>query len=292
MKIQKRTGFRTSVSIAVFFLFALGLSSASAADFVDTLTGHFQKKIPLARVDTGMTMDQAMKVQQRFVANLIKEYGEPVGYKAGLTNPVVQKMLGVSEPVRGTILAKMILKSGAEVSAAFGSVPMVEGDLCVRVSGDAINQAKTPEDVLKYLDAVIPAMELADLVFAREVKLTGPIIAAINVGPRYFVLGDAIPLSATKEWQERLGNFTMNLNDQTGAMLAEGKAGALLGHPLKVVLWIRDSLAAEGKALKKGDILSLGSVTKMVPPKAGTVIKGRYTGLSPEGPVEISVSLK
>jgi len=194
--------------------------------------------------------------------------------------------------VRGTLLSKMMLKSGAELPAAFGAVSMIEGDLCVRVGSNDINQAKTAEEALKSLDAVIPAIEAADMVFAKGVKFTGPAIAAINVGARYFIMGNPIQLSPTRDWQERLENFSMTLKDETGADLAEGKGRAILGHPLNVVLWIKDSLVAERKVLKKGDILSLGSVTKMIPAKAGSTIKGSYMGLSPEGPVEISVSFK
>ena len=62
----------------------------------------------------------------------------------------------------------------------------------------------------------------------------------------------------------------------------------LLGHPLNVVLWLKDSLAAEGKRLKKGDLLSLGTITKLMPVRPGTTVKARYLDLDPAGPVEIS----
>lgn len=292
MKKQNLTGCRASVFLSVLLVLGLSFSGAYGADFADTLSEHYLKKTPVAEVDPQLTMEQAMKVQEKYVANLSKEYGEPVGYKAGLTNPVGQKMFGVTQPLRGTLLAKMMLKSGAEVAATFGVVPMMEGDLCVRVSSEAINQAKTTEEVLKSLDAVMPAIELVDLTFAKGVKITGPALAAANVPCRYFVLGDPIPLAATEEWQERFKNFSMSLKDETGAGLADGRGSALLGDPLRVVLWIKDSLAAEGKTLRKGDILSLGSITKMIPPKAGSTVKGRYIGLSPEGPVEVAVTFK
>jgi len=292
MKKKDVTRYWVYSFVVVVFSFVLGFSYVSAADFADILTEHFQKKSPVAEVDPQMTLEQAIKIQQKYVANLAKEQGELVGYKAGLTNPNVQKVFGVTHPVRGTLLTKMMLKSDAEMPAAFGAVPMIEGDLCVRVGSTDINQAKTIEEALKSLDAVIPAIELPDMVFAKGVKFTGPAIAAINVGARYFIMGDPIPLSATDEWKERLQNFSMSLKDETGAGLADGRGSAILGHPLNVVLWIKDSLAAEGKKLKKGEILSLGSVTKMIPPKAGSTIKGRYIGLSPEGPVEITVTFK
>jgi 2-keto-4-pentenoate hydratase len=283
--------FLSIISVLVF-AFALGFTNIQAADFATQLAEQFLKKIPVTEVDANMTMEQAVKVQEEFVSILTKEFGKPVGYKAGLTNPNVQKVFGVSQPVRGTLLKKMMLKSGTTIPANFGSISMSEGDLIVRVKDDAINQAKTPEETLKHLDAVIPFIELPDLVCDKSVKFNGAILVAINVGARYGVMGKPIPLKTTPEWIERLKNFTLQVFDEKGALVAEGKGTALLGDPLNVVLWIKDSLAAEGKKLKKGDLLSLGSLTKMMPSKPGATVKAVYTGLDPKGPVEISVTFE
>jgi len=290
MKNFKSMKFFLSIISVLVFAFALGFTNIQAADFATQLAEQFLKKIPVTEVDANMTMEQAVKVQEEFVSILTKEFGKPVGYKAGLTNPNVQKVFGVSQPVRGTLLKKMMLKSGTTIPANFGSISMSEGDLIVRVKDDAINQAKTPEETLKHLDAVIPFIELPDLVCDKSVKFNGPILVAINVGARYGVMGKPIPLKARPEWIERLKNFTLQVFDEKGALVAEGKGTALLGDPLNVVLWIKDSLAAEGKKLKKGDLLSLGSLTKMMPSKPGATVKAVYTGLDPKGPVEISVT--
>jgi len=75
-------------------------------------------------------------------------------------------------------------------------------------------------------------------------------------------------------------------------VLGEGQGTSLLGDPLNVVMWIRDSLKAEGKKLNKGDLLSLGSITKLTPPTPNTTIRAVYFDLDPKGPVEISVKFK
>jgi 2-keto-4-pentenoate hydratase len=269
-----------------------GFSTVSAGDTANQLAEQYLKKVPVTRFDAKMTMEEAEKVQEEFVAQLVKEFGEPVGYKAGLTNPDVQKVFGVSNPVRGTLLKKMILQSGSVIRADFGARPMCEGDLIVRVGNEAINQAKTPEETLKYLDAVIPFIELPDIVYDKNVKLNGPALVAINVGARYGVAGEVIEIKATPEWRDRLKNFTLRIYDEKGALASEGKGSSLLGDPLNVVFWIKNSLAAEGKKLKKGDLLSLGSLTKMIPSKPASSIRASYIGLNPEGPVEITVTFK
>ena len=57
-----------------------------------------------------------------------------IGYKAGLTNPAVQKRFNASAPVWGVLYAPMLLQDGATVDAAFGARPLFEADLLVRVS--------------------------------------------------------------------------------------------------------------------------------------------------------------
>ena len=287
--VRAKRSFVSIISVFAIVL-TLGATNLWAADFAAQLEEQYLKKVPVTEVDPNMTMEQAVKTQEQFVARLVKELGEPIGYKAGLTNPIVQKAFGVNQPVRGTLLKKMILESGSVLPAKFAAISMSEGDLIVRVKDDTINQAKTAEETLQYLDAVIPFIELPDIVVDKSVKPTAALLVAINAGARYGVMGKPIPLEATPQWKERLKNFTVQIFDEKGVLVGEGKGNAMLGDPLNVVLWIKDSLVAEGKKLKKGDLLSLGSLTKMMPVKPGTALRAKYIELDPKGPVEISVS--
>lgn len=291
---------KTTRILRVFKLFALvaaltfvvTVPPARAADDGAKLAEAFLQKTPIPSYDPNLTLDQAMKIQAQFVETLKPAFGKIVGYKAGLTNPNVQKAFGVSAPVRGTLLEKMLMKSGVEIPADFGARPLYEGDLILRVGSDRINRAKTPMDALKCIDAAIPFIELPDLGYAKEVKINGPAITAINVAARYGVVGEPIPVRTSKAWMDRLKNFKCQIFDEKGIMLIEGPGSALLDHPLNVVLWIRDSLKAEGKKLKKGDLLSLGTITKLTPTAPNTTIRARYIDLDPKGPVEISVKFK
>jgi 2-keto-4-pentenoate hydratase len=281
------------LGLVVFVLtFTLGVFPVPAADDGAKLAEHFLKKTPLTSYDQAMTVEQAMKIQAQFIKSLKPTFGEVVGYKAGLTNVDVQKSLGVTHPLRGTLLKKMLLKSGAEIEANYGFRPFAEGDLILRVGSAEINKARTQQETLKCIDAVLPFIELPDMPYAREVKLNGPAIAAVNVGARFGVTGSPIPLKASKEWMNRLKNFKLQIIDDKGTVLSEGQGTSLLGDPLNVVIWIRDSLKAEGKKLKKGDLLSLGSITKMLPIAPNTSLRAHYIDLNPKGPVDITVKFK
>ncbi|MBI5598864.1 MAG: hydratase [Deltaproteobacteria bacterium] len=244
---------------------------------------------PLRDGFPGLTMEEARAVQDEFVLELKKILGEEAGYKAALTNPEARKRFGATEPLRGVLLRGMLVKSGAWLPVDFGARPMCEGDLLVRVRDDGINNAKDLKEVLVSLESVIPFIELPDMVYSDDINPTAPMIVAINAGARYGVLGEPIPITPGPGWEERLRDMTVEIRDSNGALLADGRGSALMGHPLNVVLWIRDSLRSEGKTLKKGDILSLGGITRMLPIRPGMKIKARYTGLLPEGAVEVSV---
>jgi 2-keto-4-pentenoate hydratase len=278
-------------TLVALFLFPFA-AAASAEDAAARLAEQFLKKTPVTAIEPGMTMEQALKIQEKFVTCLIKEFGAPTGFKAGLTNPGAQKAFGIMQPVRGTMLEKMFLKNKATLGKNSGIKIFAEGDLVVRVGSDAINGAKTTREALAALDAVVPFMELPDVPFVAGFKMDGPALVAVNVAARYGVLGDPVSLTPSPEWMDRLKNFTLQLYDDKGALFSEGKGSALLGDPLNVVLWIRNSLTAEGKKLKKGDLLSLGSITKMMPTKPGTTIKAKFIDLDPKGPVELTVSFE
>ncbi|NER37609.1 MAG: hydratase [Oscillatoria sp. SIO1A7] len=271
-------------------------AAPTAARSARQLAESYLSKTPASPAGANLTLEQGKQIQKQFVRELSKTLGPRVGYKAGLTNAAARERFQVAEPLRGVLLEKMLLPNGANgavVPANFGIRAIAEGDLIVRVGRDAINQAETPQEVLASLDAAIPFIELADLVYSEKVKLDASAIAAINVGARSGILGNPIPLAATEEWEKRLANLQLELLDESGTVLAAGKGSDLLGHPLNVVLWLKDSLAAEGKQLKKGDLLSLGTIAKPIPVRANTKkIRARYIGLDPAGSVEIEVNFE
>jgi 2-keto-4-pentenoate hydratase len=120
---------------------------------------------------------------------LAQRFGKVVGYKAGLTNPAVQKRFNTDKPVWGKLYEGMVLANGAAVDAGFGARPLFEADMLVRVKSASINQAKTPMEVLEAIDQVIPFIELPDLMVQAPPKLNGAGVSAINVGARLGVAG-------------------------------------------------------------------------------------------------------
>lgn len=263
------------------------LSDAQAAALVDA----FVAKTPAANPE-GLSEADGACSRAKVNALLAKRYGAVVGYKAGLTNPAVQKRFNYDRPVWGVLYQGMLLPHGSTVEAGFGARPLYEADLLVRVKSASINSAKTPEDVLAAIDQLIPFIELPDLMVQAPPKLNGPAISAINVGARLGVMGAPVPIPPYRAERfamlDALRDMTVVLSDSGGTELARGKGSDILGHPLSAVVWLAEALAKDGKAMKPGDLISLGSFSPLLPPKAGSGASVTYIGLPDAKPVSVS----
>ncbi|MFT3815347.1 MAG: fumarylacetoacetate hydrolase [Acidovorax sp.] len=262
------------------------LTDAQAAD----LAAHYFAKTPAANLEAQTDADAAC-TRAKFNALLAARLGKVVGYKAGLTNPAVQKRFGTDKPVWGKLYEGMVLQSGATVDAAFGARPLYEADMLVRVKSAAVNQARTPAEVMESIDQIIPFIELPDLLVQAPPQLNGPAVGAINVGARAGVAGAPIAVPALRAERyamlDALQAMTITLADGQGAQIAQGKGSDILGHPLNAVVWLAQALAQEGLAMQPGDLISLGSFSPLTPPKPGLSVTATYAGLPGAQPVTV-----
>ena len=203
---------------------------------VNTILRFQEAKEPVRGLGTDLSMRDAECGRRRLVEKLESLDNRIVGYKAGLTNAKIQAQFGVTNPVRGVLLEKMLLPEGAEVPANFGARPIVEADLLVVVKDAGIHRAKTHLDVLRSLSLVMPFIELPDLIVADGEKLSAPLIVSLNVGARLGVVGKGIPVQATPEFAAALAAMRVVVTDRGGNELASGRGAAILDHPLNAVL--------------------------------------------------------
>ena len=116
-------------------------------------------------------------------------------------------------------------------------------------------------------------------------------MAAINVGARLGVAGSPVAVPAYRAERyallDALRDMRVVVGDGTGATLAQGRGSDILEHPLNAVVWLVGALAQEGLALQPGDLVSLGSFSPLMPPKAGQAITVRYEGLPHAAPVAV-----
>jgi len=257
---------------------------------VNTILRFMEAREPVRGLRADLSMQDGECGRRRLVERLESSDNRIVGYKAGLTSKAVQERFGVSSPVRGVLLEKMLLTDGADVPAEFGARPVFEADLMVVVKDAAIHKAKTHLDVLRSLSMVVPFIELPDLVMAEGEKLSAPLIVSLNVGARLGVVGKGIPVEPTERFAAALAAMRVVVTDQGGRELASSQGAAILDHPLNAVQWLVQDLEKSRIRLKPGDLLSLGSFTPPMTPRPGLGVTVRYEGL-PGNPA-VSVRFK
>jgi len=110
-----------------------------------------------------------------------------VGRKVGLTNPLVQKRVGVFEPDYGIIHDDMVFSSGVVLPGSRYNRLLIEAEVAFVLKSDILDA--TPAKIASAIDYVTPAFEIVDFRYDGSV---GQIVDTIadNAGCTGLVLGE------------------------------------------------------------------------------------------------------
>lgn len=218
-------------------------------------------------------IDVAYAVQRLNNDYRIEEGRRLVGSKIGLTSPAVQKQLGVDQPDFGRLFADMALCDGEEIAVGRLMQPKVEAEIVLVLEHDLPHEKHTLADLIRATAYLLPAIEIVDSRIAGwDISLADTI--ADNASCGMFVLGNR-PVQLKDV--DLLG-CAMVL-ERAGEPVSVGVGAACLGNPLLAALWLADTLAQRGDALKAGDIILTGALGPMVAASAGDVFTARIEGL-------------
>lgn len=101
----------------------------------------------------------------------------------------------------------------------------------------------------------------------------------MNTMARYGVIGNGIQIQVTPEFVEAFAAIDVTLTNEMGEVFDRARGSALMGNPFKAILWLVNHLKEHNKKLRAGDSVSLGSLGKLFPPKAGQSITLHNRGL-------------
>jgi 2-keto-4-pentenoate hydratase len=258
-------------------------------DLLKQMAEMYFAKQPQTGFPAGVSYGDGLGIQERYVKLLVPKLGSIAGYKVGLVTPAGQKRFGLDHPVRGVLLKKMLLPNGSKVSAHYGTQPILEADLIVRVKDKGINEIHTAEEAAEHLSEVITFIELADSTLATNPPPSAGALVSLDVGARSGILGQAFKVTADKNFPDQFGKMQIVLK-KDGKEQSRVRADGVLGHPLNAVLWLVEDMRAKGEKLRAGEVLSLGSPSPQVSPKPGENYDLIYEGL-PGGDLHATVSM-
>jgi 2-oxo-3-hexenedioate decarboxylase/2-keto-4-pentenoate hydratase len=219
----------------------------------------------------------AYKVQDAFLKALVRKQGPLAGYKIALTSPQILAQTGLKGPVYGPIRKKRVFHDTAKVRADKWTRLGVELEIIFIMGSDVPAPKGRPYDnqsIATYVGDARAGFELIEDRGADYTRLTvnGLIM---DVGWN----GGSLIGKHNANWRN------LKLDDLSGTINFDGKevraghSGDVLGHPLNALAWLANKLGEHGKTLKKGMIVSSGSMVacQFVPP--GSTATGRIDGL-------------
>ncbi len=276
---------RIAIVAATAAMLAPAALAACATDAeVEAFVASYRAGTPAVALGANGDLEDALCTQDKLGRALASVLGPVVGYKAGLTSAPAQERFGATGPVRGLLFRDTMLADGASLPQAFGAVPLMEADLVLVVGDAAIGEATDAAGVMANVSAVHPFIELPDLMLEQGEPMNAETITAMAVGPRFGVLGAAIPVDDPAAMAEALGTMTVTMRAADGTVLAQAPGAAVLGHPAEAVLFLLRS----GVTLLPGDLVSVGSFGPLVPPaQAGGAATVRYEGLPGDPTVSV-----
>ncbi len=206
----------------------------------------------------------AYAVQDALVRRMVGAFGEPVGYKIGLTSERMQRMCAITEPVAGVVLADRVGASGTALHLGRHGRAGLEFEICIRLGRD-LPPGPAPfsaAEVAAAVEGVCAAVEVIDDRNADYATLDALSLIADNSWNVGVVLG---PFAAPPGDLEALRGV-VRLN---GREVDSGHGRDVLGSPLRPLAWLANHLAGSGRGLRAGEIVMTGNLVTTHFPEAG-----------------------
>lgn len=222
----------------------------------------------------------AYQVQAAMLAQWLAAGRRPVGAKIGLTSEAVQRQLGVDQPDCGVLLADLAVPDGGELPFGPGGAsprallqPKVEAEVAFVLGADLVAEQVTTADVIRAVDHLLPAIEIADSRIADwDISIVDTV--ADNASSGGYVLGTR---------PARLADVDLRLCGMVlargGEPVSVGAGAACLGNPLHALAWLAQHRARAGTPLRAGDLVLSGALGPMVPAEPDTAYEARISGL-------------
>jgi 2-keto-4-pentenoate hydratase len=208
-------------------------------------------------------LDTAYEARAVYEAIETPRRGAVVGYKIGLTTPIMQQLCGVDEPCYGAMFASEIRHSPAEVRVADFCRVGIETEIAMRL-GEDLPQGGDASRVALAVESCMAAIEVLEDLRHDYKRLTAAAMVVGNVWNAGCVL--AAPVADWRKLDLAEVTYRLTIN---GKEIGAGKGADVMGNPLNALTWLANKLAADGRPLKRGMVVMTGSTVPIQFPQPG-----------------------
>lgn len=249
-----------------------------AADLLSRAQAEARACDPIRDV-VGEGIDTAYSVQHLLTKRATEAGRTMVGRKIGLTNPAVQRQLGVDQPDTGVLFADMQVADGGVHPLATLIAPRIETEVAIVLGSDLTASSLSTDDIRSAVAHVAVAFEIVDSRI-RDWDITIADTVADNASSAGFVVSSTgHPLGATD-----LSKVRMRMYEGT-ELVSSGTGADCLGDPITALRWLADAAQDMGRPLRAGEVVLTGALGPMVSAKPGATYRAEVTGL---GSVSVS----
>jgi 2-keto-4-pentenoate hydratase len=214
---------------------------------------HRERRLLDAAAQAPFDLDWAYAVQRELTAARTARGARRVGVKLGYTSQAMREQMGIDAPNHGPLLDVMCIADGRVPAALLQ--PRVEPEIALVLGGD-----RRPV-------AAYAALEVVDSVW-RDYRFTlelntadGSSAAGVAIGPQLAMDGlDELPV----------------LLSRNGETVGRGTGAAAMGHPLRALEWLMETLGHGRDALQPGDVVITGGLTAAVPVEPGDTVEAVF----------------
>lgn len=213
-----------------------------------------------------------------------EELGWPVlGWKIAAMKEEMQQALRTDSPIYGRV--HFVTETPYTTEHARLASPIPEVEYQAKLGRDLPPREK-PYSVEEVTDAVAslhPGLELAECRFVHDASFPPlPAILADGAGSGTIIHGPAI-----EDWRNRdIAGQEATLSSD-GRVRRRGTAAAALDHPIVPLTWLANELSRTGVGMKEGQMVSTGTLTGMLAPRAGETYVAEF---GPFGSVTVSLT--
>lgn len=202
-----------------------------------------------------LDLDTAYRIQAKGISRRIEHSGKRIGVKLGLTSFAKQKQMGVAAPITGILTDDMLLFPGAPIPLSELIHPKVEPEIVFVLGQDLRGPGIDVEAAARAVARVHGGIEVIDSRY-RAFDFRLPDVVADNASSARFAVGDAgVPLADCDLINEHVALRV------DGEIVAEATGEAVLGDPLRALVFAANELAARGDYLRAGEIVLTGAMT-------------------------------
>jgi 2-keto-4-pentenoate hydratase len=197
---------------------------------------------------------------------------EPLGWKIAGTTAEVREKLRIDEPIYGRTYKCFRVASPCRFRHADLLDPLVECEFFVTLGMDLAprDEPWTMDEVVAAVSEVHAGIEVAECRFPNKSLPPLPAILADGAASGRYVYGDPVA-----NWRDGLTDVAVVL-EIDGVPRRQGTGRDVYGDPLAPLHWLAETLRGRGLGLSKGEMISTGSCTGMLPVRPGQRIVARY----------------